>query len=142
MINLLEVVDYFKDDSKKETNKIEISKRINSYSICAGKLLEEIYKSFKTVSICGQELKTLQSKKIMNSGDHLSLGGKLLKGTILFKVETERGEEIFKTISKKGNFNFSLDLPRNDYFKLEVISIVNAYNFPEIKFEINSAIIY
>ena len=46
------------------------------------------------------------------------------------------------SVSKKGNFNLTIELPESDYFKIEINSILNAYNFPEIKFDINSALIY
>lgn len=142
IINNLKVVDHFKENLILKNDKIRINKRVNSFEMCSGKFNKDINLKPKYVSICGQEFKTIETEKLFSNGNYLSINGKLYKGSLLLELENQFGEKIFRTVSKKGNFNLTIELPESDYFKIEINSVLNAYNFPEIKFDINSALIY
>jgi hypothetical protein len=43
----------------------------------------------RTVSICGQEFKIIETKKMLINGDNFHLKGKLYKGSLLFKIENK-----------------------------------------------------
>tara|TARA_B110000977_G_C11072831_1_gene490169 strand:+ start:2100 stop:3146 length:1047 start_codon:yes stop_codon:yes gene_type:complete len=142
IINDFRIINYFKESSILKNGKIKVSKRENSLNLCSGKFNEAINLKPRTVSICGQEFKIIETKKMLINGDNFHLKGKLYKGSLLVKIENKFGEIITKAVSKKGNFDLVIKIPKSDYFKIEINGILNAYNFPEIKFDINSALVY
>lgn len=132
----------FKNNSVISGKALSVNKRINSHKVCSRKLNDNIINN-NTISICSESLEVFKLRDVESKNlTNLNINGKLIKGTLIFILNDDKGEKKIKNISKSGSFSVNFKIDKNKKYFLNLRSNINVYNYPQIVFAIKNIFLY